>query len=185
MESKENVRLKKIPLREKKFAQTRISLKEALLEKLKSQTLEEVSVKELCEEVQISEGTFFNYFPEKKDLLVYYVQIWSIEMVVHIATKTKKIKGKNVLEEIFQKTAHEMKENPRVMAEILAFQGQTKSPIKIKQITTAEKLMLFPEHPNVEEIASEGIRPIIVNALKESIETGELPAHTDIQKATF
>ena len=43
-----------------------------------------MSIKEICEEVQISEGTFFNYFPKKNDILNYFIALWSIEVKFYI-----------------------------------------------------------------------------------------------------
>ena len=57
-------------LRQRKFARTRLALAGALSKALVQQTLSEVSVKALCREAEVSEATFFNYFPRKEDILV-------------------------------------------------------------------------------------------------------------------
>lgn len=66
----------KIPLRERKLAQTRL----ALLEELEAKPLADVRARDLCERVGISEATFFNHFASKSELLLYFVLLWSVEM---------------------------------------------------------------------------------------------------------
>ena len=75
--------LHKLPLRERKYARTKLTLRDAVAEALEAHSLEEVTVKALCEQAMISEATFFNYFPRKTDLINYLVQLWSLELNWH------------------------------------------------------------------------------------------------------
>ena len=70
--------MKELPLRERKYASTKAALLSAVLARLNDQTLESISVKEVCREVQVSETTFFNYFASKQAVIFYLVHIWSI-----------------------------------------------------------------------------------------------------------
>ena len=67
-------------LRERKFAKTRLALAEAASLHLEAAPLENLSVKSLCERVQISEATFLNYFPKKEDLVIYLDRLWTLEL---------------------------------------------------------------------------------------------------------
>ena len=58
-------------LRERKFARTRLALAEVVTNHLENAPLEALSVRALCERAQISEATFFNYFPKKEAIVVY------------------------------------------------------------------------------------------------------------------
>lgn len=69
-----------ITLREKKFARTKLALMRAAVARLRVKSFNDVTVKELCEEAQVSEATFFNYFPKKDDVLRYFIQIWMVEV---------------------------------------------------------------------------------------------------------
>ena len=57
--------MKEYPLRERKYAATKAALLDAVLARLHDQTLDSISVKEVCREVPVSEATFFNYFTSK------------------------------------------------------------------------------------------------------------------------
>src|SRR5215210_4290457 len=72
-----------ISLRERKFAKTKLALLRAAVTRLEQKRLSEITVKELCEHVQVSEATFFNYFPRKDDLLHYFTRIWTLEVLLH------------------------------------------------------------------------------------------------------
>ena len=72
-----------LPLRQRKFARTKLALLDATLESLRSRSLDEVRVADLCAAADISPASFFNYFPQKADVLVYHVQLWSLEIAWH------------------------------------------------------------------------------------------------------
>jgi AcrR family transcriptional regulator len=91
--------LKDLSLRERKYAQTKVNLLRTTVAKLNEKRLDEISVRELCDEVFISEATFFNYFPQKSDLLVYYIKLWSLEMQWHI--EKDGLFGFDAIEKIF------------------------------------------------------------------------------------
>ncbi|NLE65671.1 MAG: TetR/AcrR family transcriptional regulator, partial [Elusimicrobia bacterium] len=59
-------------LREKKFVKTKVSLMQEFMKRLKSTRFSEISIKEVCETVEVSESTFYNYFPQKVDVVCYF-----------------------------------------------------------------------------------------------------------------
>lgn len=65
----ESASLAQLSLREKKYAKTKLALLDAATERIGEKTFDAISVKELCEQAEVSEATFFNYFPKKQDLL--------------------------------------------------------------------------------------------------------------------
>ena len=70
-------------LRTRKFARTRLTLARALAQALAAQSLSEVPVKALCQQAEVSEATFFNYFPRKQDLMTYLAHLWLLELSWH------------------------------------------------------------------------------------------------------
>ena len=71
--------------RDRKLAQTRLALLTALRERLAERPLEEINVRELAEAADVSEATFYNHFPTKTDLAIYFVQLWSVDTGWHTA----------------------------------------------------------------------------------------------------
>jgi len=131
--------LTNIPLRERKYATQKLKILDAFDEKLKEKSLADISVKEIAMELEISEMTFFNYFGSKKEVLIYFIELWNLEMQILI-------EGKEPIESIyliFEKTAKTIEKNPNLFMEIvsaMALYGVAKKDIKISK---AERILRF------------------------------------------
>ncbi len=129
----------KLPLREKKYATLKLKILDTFDKKLKEKSLSDISVKEIAKELDISEKTFFNYFSSKKEVLIYFIELWSLEMQILI-------EGKEPIESIyliFEETAKTIEKNPNLFMEIvasMALQGMAKKDISI---TNAERILRF------------------------------------------
>jgi len=131
----------KLSLREKKYATQKLKILDAFDEKLKTKSLAEISVKEIAQELEISEMTFFNYFGSKKEVLVYFIELWSLEMQMHIEGHEPIA----AIYRIFEKTAKTIEKNPNLFMEIvasMALQGFAKKDI---HIGSAERILRFGE----------------------------------------
>jgi AcrR family transcriptional regulator len=178
-------KLKELSLRERKYAQTKVSLLRATLERLKTKRLSDISVRELCDEVFISEATFFNYFSKKSDLLVYYIKLWSLEMQWHI--ENENLSGFEAIERIFMQTSEEkiLIGNFGVMDEINGFFALSEQMIHDidLNIGLAEKLMVFSELEGIDNTEELELSQMIQDNLIKAIELGDLPAKTNIDLA--
>lgn len=173
-----------IPLRERKYAQTKQAILNVFLEKLRNAHLEEVSVKDICDEVQISEGTFFNYFPKKSSILVYYIANWSIETNWYAKKKAEETNSYLAgLEEIYAHTARMMQDNIPVMFEVIALIGRQRKMIEIKDINRAEKLIAFKGLKGAEEITAFNFHDLTKPYLESAVKNNELPKTIDIEAA--
>ena len=112
---------KKPGLRERKFARTRLKLAHALVKRLEHATLEEVVVRDLCEDTEVSEATFFNYFPRKVDLLDYYTQLWMLELGWRCGRS--EAKGVAAITVSFDFMAAAFQKQAGVMSEIIGMPG--------------------------------------------------------------
>ncbi len=172
-----------LPLRQKKFAQTKLGLLKAAMEALEERPLEVISVKELCETVSISEASFFNYFARKTDLLVYFVQLWSLEMGWHAARLAEEKGGLAAIEEIFALTARQTVQHPALMAEIIAQQARMPGAPELAEVTLAERLLAYPELEGIGEVQGAGLDALLPPLLEQAVENGELPPALDRQGA--
>jgi AcrR family transcriptional regulator len=174
-------RLKAIPQKEKKFARTRLALLKALLDELREKSFDEIKIRDLCIRAEISEPTFYNYFPEKNHLLLYFIQIWSLEVSVYASRKKMDGSGYELLRSLFQYTAKKSRKNPRVIAEVIAFQAKTPPPKSIPPLTLAERYLYFPGAENIESIPATGLDGLLERAIGTAIERGELAPDTNVQ----
>ena len=169
-----------IPLRERKFAQTKQAILEAFLKRIKEVHLDEMSVKEICTEVEISEGTFFNYFPKKIDILHYFISLWSLE-VGYQADKVSKDKPIEAIETVFTYTTERFMENAPMIYEIICFIAKQREPLVVKDLTTAEKLIAFPKYKEIEKVKAISLVEIFRPYLEKAIKMGELPKETNVE----
>lgn len=171
-----------ISLRERKYAQTKLALLHAAIEKMKEKRLESISVKELCEVIPVSEMTFYNYFPKKTDLLKYFIQITFIEMAWYLQYAVKNRTNLEMVEELVDFIARKVVGNPFVMTETIVLFGQERKKPEFKQISKAEQLLAFPDLPGIEEVHVEDTRfeTMVEPYLRQAIEQGELPKNLEL-----
>lgn len=170
-----------LPLRQRKFARTKLGLLNAALEAIRTRSLDEVPAKELADAVSISPASFFNYFPRKADLLTYYIQLWSIEMAWYGREFAAARGGLAAIEEVFAMSAARVAENPAPMGEIIAAQARQTGTPEFHEITLAERLLAFPELADIDNIEGKGLDTLLPPLIARAIKAGELPKRTDRQ----
>lgn len=170
-----------LPQRQKKYAKTKISLLNALISELEKKSLSEIMIKELTKSAEVSEPTFFNYFDSKLDMLVYFIQLWSIEMnALARSSELKCTSYVTTIKEIFNQTSQYITKHPQLMLEIIAFQAQGLKP-KPHTVTVAEKWLFFPDIEEVDTIEGMGLESILPPLITKAIQAEELNKSTDIE----
>jgi AcrR family transcriptional regulator len=172
-----------IPLRPRKIAQTRAALLRAVLARLDgTRALEEINVRELCNEAAISEASFFNYFPKKIDLLVFFIRLWSLDLAWRIHHELAAVSARKALEEILVATARAMRMHPGVMPEIIAFLARS-TTIPVGDLELADRLVAYPDRDGIETVPATGLSGLLPPLIARAIREGELPATTDRKTA--
>ncbi|HEY6871519.1 MAG TPA: TetR/AcrR family transcriptional regulator [Geobacteraceae bacterium] len=175
-------KLSTIQHRHKKQAKTKLALLAALVDKLATgERYDSVRIRDLCVAADISEASFFNYFPAKEALLVYFIQIWSLEVGWHARQVLAQEDPLGAVEEIFVRTADMVEKNPHIMAEIIAFQARCSGEIEPADVSIAERLLAHPDLPGVEELPARGLDAILPELLAEAKRSGQIPAEVDEQ----
>lgn len=173
----------KLTLRERKFARTKLGLLNAALTRVEQRPLDEISVKELCAAAEVSEATFFNYFPKKSDVLVYYSQLWSLEIAWHLAAAERPSSGLAAIAEVFRLAARKVQEQPGAMGEVIAFQARNRDRQRAPEPGRAERLLAFPRLEGIDRFSAQGMDQLLANQLQQAVEQGELPANTHVRSA--
>jgi len=173
--------VKELPLRERKYAATKAALLDAVVARLNDETLDSISVKEVCREVQVSETTFFNYFASKQAVIFYLVQLWSIsarwEMQQTLAQGGSHL---DAICTLFDLTAEQVVQTPGVMGEIVAWQARNRDKVVFTPLTPAEYALHFPDKTDIEQLQAQGIDQLLGAQLQAALQAGELPADSDL-----
>ena len=175
--------ISKPSLRERKFARTRLSLAEAATRHLEAASFEALSVKALCERVQISEATFFNYFPKKEDLIIYLDRLWTLELNWYGRQAAAQQHGLAVIDALFRYTAIQIQKKPGLMGEIIAHEARARERSLGIEITSAERQIAFPDLAGIEDLSDDSLEALLRSSLEAAINQGELPANTAIAAA--
>ena len=170
-------------LRERKFARTRLALAEVTTHHLEAASFDTLSVKALCERVQISEATFFNYFPKKEDLIVYLDRLWTLELNWYGQQAAHQQRGLAVIEALFRYTAIQIQKKPGLMAEIIAHEALNRERSQGPEITPAERLMAFADLEGIAALSDQSLEGLLRASLETAIKEGDLPANTAIAAA--
>ena len=175
-----------IPLRERKQARTRLALLDAAIERMREKALADITVEEICQEVEVSRGTFFRYFARKADLILYHIRLWSIEVTWHATRAAGGSPGLAMIEEVFGWTAAVFEDHPRLFAELIAFRAfepqEFTKLVRDDQImvSQAERLLRFPDLDGIESIPEGTFQRIFRHNLRAAIANTELPDSIDI-----
>lgn len=169
-------------LRETKYAKTKLALLEAALTLIRHKPFDEIAVTELCHMAEVSYATFFNYFGKKSDLLVYFIQLWSVEAAWHARQTAPKNGGLRAIEAIFDYTARQCEEGPEIMVEIIALMARRRpgSIAHPQPLTKAEKRIRFPHIDDYKELGDMGLESILPPHIASAVKGGQLPASTDV-----
>lgn len=167
------------PLRQRKQAQTRLALLDAVLSRLGPRTLDEIPVQELCDAVSISPASFFNYFPAKSQVLVYFVQLWSLELAWRVRHELAGRPAREAIHEIFAATARQTRERPGVMREVLSFQARLAAPLELAEVPLIDRVLAYPGRTGIEDVPSVGLDALLPPLIERAIDEGELPGALD------
>ncbi len=177
---------KRFSLRERKSAKTKIALMNEFVKRLEHTNLDNISIREVCEAVDVSEGTFYNYFPAKPDVIYFHIAAFS---AVSFWRLFHEIKPKSELEKIdglLTAMAIE-KLNPNQLYGLMsAIIGQRQCALENEnlKITAAEKYYAFPECEGIADVEPSTLlfKKFFKECLKKAIENKELPVDTNVEE---
>ena len=176
-----------LPLRERKQSKTRLAIFDAAKKLLSEKCLAKIKVEEICEQVDISRGTFFSYFTRKVDIIIYAIRLWSIDIGWQVSQTPKKDLGLPFINVLFNSMAQGMKQDPIFWTELMVLKVSEPETIhrlnqnEISMVTKADRLLRFPDKPGIEEIPEGTIVTYFRQNLNIAIEKKELPQDTNVE----
>lgn len=171
-----------LSLRQKKYYKTRLALAQLFLEKLKIENFNDISIKEICSEVEISEATFFNYFPQKTDIIMYLFKVKFFKIFWIINDLEKSLSFTGSIEKIFELFAHEIK-HPYIFEVIISIFRTSEIKMDSINISEREWKYIYPSCTGAEKIVLPTIYEYLEGKISKGIKDGEIPE--DICKKTL
>ena len=165
---------KKYSLREKKYAKTKIALAKAFLERLKSTRFSDISIKEVCNAVEVSEGTFYNYFSNKIELARYFERLTLLKVAWEVQKKEQQLEPLKMIEYAFDLMAIEISQ-PFLFYEMVSL--FTAERIKFKEgqaLTEAEKYFAFPGYNDIEKVKVVTIKNLFSELINKAQKKGTI-----------
>ena len=126
MAVKSNGVSKGVGKRAHRAARIKVNIFKALLKLSGNKQLDEISVDALCTDSGISKVTFFKYFPQKEDVLFYFIRIWCFDRALELRSNNKS--GMHGIYFIFERMAETYDRYPGLVMSSLAALASQKRP---------------------------------------------------------
>lgn len=159
----------KYSLRTTKYSKTKIALARVFFERLKSTPFSDISIKDVCRAVEISEGTFYNYFPSKTDLARFMESLVLLKVSWEVREKKGELNSFEMIGYAFDLMAIETSQ-PFLFYEMVAL--YTKERIKFKNatsLTEADKYFAFPECRGIEKIKHTTVEELFLGLIEQAL----------------
>ncbi len=169
----------KYSLREKKHARTKISLMNAFIKRLRKARFEDISIRAVCKSVEVSEGTFFNYFPEKIDVITYYINLMTLKIIWKARQKSPPGKYIALLNAFFEEMADEFN-NVNIAYEIISIMVVQQERPKKNFIADVDKRLVFSDLAGIEHVTPLFIDEFFRDCLEGARKNGECPGNVNI-----
>jgi AcrR family transcriptional regulator len=137
-------------LRKEKAARLKVQVLEHTLKLVGKRAFDDIYVEDICEKVKISKVTFFKYFPQKEDVLLYHFRIWCLSRSVDLKTKPRE--GMQGVYYLLDKLSEECENHPGLMLSLIGYLSDFKRPPKPFPVKPEEKKLLFPDVDDVSNV---------------------------------
>jgi len=131
-----------LSLREIKKARAKIALYEASLELIGSASFRAVKLEDICARAEVSKVTFFKFFPQKEDVLIYFMYVWLLERLLEI--EERGLRGASAIRHVHGCVADESRSRPGLMLSLIAFLAESQMHPCMPALSEAELHLLFP-----------------------------------------
>lgn len=172
-----------ISLREKKKAKTKLALLEGCLELIGDGNFRNVLVDDICRRAEVSKVTFFKFFPQKEDLLIYFMSIWQAKCYIELSTSSRR--GWDAVRYIFAKVTDDGKKYPGIMLSLISFLSEQKMHPCVPVLSEAELSLLFPDQEAKTAIAEVDLGDIFHQCVMEASADGQLSPHVNEEEAVI
>jgi AcrR family transcriptional regulator len=154
-------------LRKEKAAKLKLNILDQAIKMTGKRSFADLHVEQLCKKVKISKVTFFKYFPQKEDLLLYHFRVWCLHRSVELKQKPKE--GVEALYLLFDRLSEACETNPGIMLALVSYLSDYKRVIKPFPLKAEEKQFLYPDVADVHKIEIMSVDQMVEKFVLEAI----------------
>lgn len=169
-------------LRKEKAARLKVQILEHTRKLIGKRPFQDLYVEDLCDKVKISKVTFFKYFPQKEDLLLYHFRIWCLERCVELKAKPRE--GMAGVYYLSDSLSDECDSHPGLMLSLIGYLADSKRSPKPFPVKPEEKKLLFPEVTDVGNIEILSLDQMLEKHTLEAIFKKEITRTTSTRDIT-
>jgi AcrR family transcriptional regulator len=169
-------------LRKEKAARLKVQVLEHTLKLIGKKAFDDIYVEDICEKVKISKVTFFKYFPQKEDVLLYHFRIWCLGRSVELNQKPKE--GLQGVYFLLDRLGEECENHPGLMLSLIGYLADLKRPPKPFPVKPEEKKLLFPESEDISNIEILSLDQMLEKFTLEAIFKKEITKTTSTRDIT-
>jgi AcrR family transcriptional regulator len=159
-------------IRSVKAARLKLQILEHTVKLIGKKSFEDLHVDHVCDKVKVSKVTFFKYFPQKEDILLYYHRIWCFERAVELEVKKKE--GLAGVTYLFDRMSDEYENYPGLLLSLVGYLSSLKRKLKPMGVKLEEKQLLYPDHPEIKTVEILSIDQVIEKFVLEAIFNKEI-----------
>lgn len=163
-------------IREVKAAKIKLSILQATKELIGRKSFKDLYVLDVCEKVNISKVTLFKYFPQKEDILLYYLRIWCFQIAVNL--KKNAIDGVDGVHYLTDRIADEYSRYPGIWLNLIGHLAAMNHVVKPFPVKEVEKKLLYPQVEDIKSVEIKSIEQMLEGFLLEAIFRGEIVKNT-------
>ena len=168
--------------RVRKSSKIKLDILNATTQLLGKKSFNSLYVDDICEKAGVSKVTFFKYFPQKDDVLLYYLRIWCLERTIELYHKPKE--GLAGIYHLVEKLADTYERNPGLILSLLSYITSLQRPPSPYPLKTVEREMLYPTDEAVKKVELMSIDQMVEKFLLEAIFQKEIVGFSDTKDLT-
>ncbi len=169
-------------LRKEKAARLKVNILNHTLKLIGKKPFQDLHVDEICAAVRMSKVTFFKYFPQKEDLLLYYFRLWCLKCVVELTTRPRE--GLAGVYFLADRLSDACEEHPGLMLSLIGYLSDLNRPPKPFPVKPEEKQFLYPDVPHIREIEIMSLEQMLEKLSLEAVFRKEITKTSSTRDVT-
>lgn len=170
-------------LRKEKAARLKLAILDEALRLIAKKPFQDLFVEDICARVKISKVTFFKYFPQKEDLLLYHFRIWCLNRAVELKQNPKA--GIQGIYYLVEKLAEAAEVHPGFVFSLIGYLSDLKRTPKPFPVKAEEKKLRHPQVKDLDTIEIHSLEIMIESFVLEAIFKKEITRNTNTREITL